>query len=56
MAKIFITIEEQQTIIDLINHARLSINPEIDFFKKQREDLYMKLNNNVRDSRYKNQE
>lgn len=51
MRSITITLEEQKTILDLINHVRITVNPNYDFFKKQREDLTMRLNNSIIDSR-----
>ena len=51
MANLTITIEEQKTILDLINHVRRTVKPEYDFFQKQRQDLTVKLNNNIIDNR-----
>lgn len=55
MNNLTITIEEQKIILYLINHVRRSIDPNFDFFKKQRQDLNLKINNNLIDQSYKNQ-
>jgi hypothetical protein len=47
MKNLEITLEEQKIIIDLIYNVRKTINPDYDFFKKQREELTIKLNNNI---------
>lgn len=51
MNELSITLEEQKTILDLINHVRRTVNPDYDFFKKQRNDLTIKLNNSIIDSK-----